>query len=60
MVEFSERFDLSQLDAFIPASVFLLHFFDGDYLASFDIGGLVDCPEGTISQCFYRLVFLHD
>lgn len=59
MVEFSKRFDLSKFDAFVPIGVFLLHLFDGDDFARFDVRGLVNCPESSIAQSFYRFIFLH-
>lgn len=59
MVEFSERFYLPKLNAFVPIGVFLLHFFDGNHLASLGIRRLVDCSESTVSKRLYRLIFLH-
>lgn len=60
MIQFSKRFNLSKLNAFIPISVFLLHFFDSHDFSSLNITGFVDSTEGPISQCFYSLVLLHE
>ena len=60
MVKFSEGFDLSKFNAFIPIAIFSFHFLDCDHFPCFDIGGLVDCAEGSIPQSFDCFVFLHN
>jgi hypothetical protein len=59
VVQFPQRLDLSQLDAFIPVCVFLLHLLDCHHFARFGVRRLVDCSESAVAQGFYRLVFLH-
>lgn len=59
VVQFSQRFNLPQLDAFVPTRILLLHLLDRHHLSRLDIGCLIHCPEGTISQGLYRLILLH-
>lgn len=59
MTEFPERFDLSELETLLPIFIFLLHFFDGDDFVGFGVDCFEDCTEGTVSQHFYDLIFLH-
>ena len=59
VIQFPQRFDFSELDAFVPISIFLLHLFDSHHFSRLSISSLVDSTKRTISQCLYRLIFLH-
>ena len=59
MGQFSQGFTFSKFDALVPTAVFLLHLLNCDYLASLNVLCFVDCYEGTVSEGFYGLVFLH-
>ena len=48
VIQFTKGLNFSKFDALVPAGVFLLHFFDGDYFSCLDVGGFVDCPEGPV------------
>jgi len=59
MAHFPQGFDLSQLNAFVPAAVLLLHFFYGHHFACLDVSGLVDCSKSSVAKGLDRFVFLH-
>ena len=59
VVEFPQRFDLSQLNALIPTWILLLHFLYRHQFACLYVGRLVNSPECTVSEGLDRFVFLH-
>lgn len=59
VTEFAQGFYLSEFQAFLPTTVFLLHFFYGNNFLSLGVESLVDSSEGSVSQYFNYVIFLH-
>ena len=56
---FSHRFDFGQLQAFLPGSVLLLQFFDGDKLLCLDVLVFVNIAEAALPQLSDELILFH-
>lgn len=59
VIDFSEGFDLAEVETLIPVVVLVLDFFDGDDFVGFVVDCLVDCTEGAVTQNFYYPILLH-
>lgn len=59
MDELSQGFDLPQLDALIPTGVLLFHLFNRNDLSRLNVLSFVYCSKGSVTEGFYRFVFLH-
>lgn len=59
MGQLAQRFDFSELEAFLPTTVLLLHLFDSHNLVCLSVEGLEYSPEGSVSQYFNYVIFLH-
>ena len=59
VLQFPQRFNLSQLEAFVDVLVLLLHFFDGDDLSIWT-EGFEDDPKGAVPNRSSDLILLHN